>query len=108
MKTYNAIVIGGSSGGVQAVSSILSKLPKDFKPPIFIVQHISPDSSGFIVKFLSSKTNILVKEAEDKENIQLGVIYVAPANYHLLIESDKSISLSVDEKENYSRPNSKW
>ena len=104
MSRFKAIVIGSSTGGVKALSTILQCLVKDFSLPIFIVQHVSPDSTGFLVKSLSEKTKILMKEADDKEIIQKGTVYFAPANYHLLIEHNKSIALSVDEKVNYSRP----
>jgi len=104
MPTYRAIVIGSSMGGLKALETILRALPDDFAIPIAIVQHVSPDQGGILAATLSERVKVAVKEAEDKESLVAGTIYIAPPNYHLLIESDETFSLSVDEKENYSRP----
>ena len=101
---YEAIVIGVSAGGMNALSTILSRLPDDFALPIIIVQHMDPSSCDYLSDHLNRKCNIQVKEAEDKEKIMNGVAYVAPANYHLLLEEDRTFSLSVDDLVNYSRP----
>ena len=103
-KQYKAIVVGVSAGGFDALKIILSKLPGDFPLSILIVQHLHPIQDGFYIKYFSEMCNLRVKEAEEKENIQSGTIYFAPPNYHLLVEEDRSISLSNEEKVNYSRP----
>ncbi len=99
-----AVVIGCSAGGIEALSEILPSLPGDMPIPVLIVQHISPDTDGFLVHFLDESCPVKVKEAEDGEDIQPGIVYIAPANYHLLVEKDRSLSLSVDSHVNYSRP----
>jgi two-component system chemotaxis response regulator CheB len=104
MRDFKAIVIGCSSGGLQALQEILSAIPENFSFPLAIVQHLNPDSGGILAAVLGKTTKITVKEAEDKEPLLPGTAYVAPPNYHLLIEGDSTFSLSVDEKESHSRP----
>ena len=101
---YEAIVIGVSAGGMNALGAVLPRLPEDFDLPIIIVQHMDPNSREYLSNHLNRKCNIQVKEAEDKESIISGVAYIAPANYHLLVEEDRTLSLSVDDLVNYSRP----
>jgi len=101
---YKAVVIGASAGGFHALRKLLTKLPKDFSMPIFIVQHISPTSDNYMARFLNKKSEIVVKEADEKEKIVGGTAYIAPPNYHLLVEDDLTISLSTEKKINYSRP----
>lgn len=101
---YKAIVIGSSAGGFNALKQLISSLPSDFSLPVIIVQHISPTSDNYMVNYLDKMSSVHVKEADEKEKIKPGHIYIAPPNYHLLIEEDHSLSLSNDEKKNYSRP----
>ena len=101
---YEAVVIGVSAGGTEALSTILPSLPGEFKLPIVIVQHMHPNSDNFLAKLLTEKTQLTVKEAEEKEKITAGTIYLAPANYHLLIEDDRTFLLSTAERVNYARP----
>lgn len=101
---YEAIVIGVSSGGMNAMKVMFSLLPKDFTIPVIIVQHIGAHSDSQWIKLLNDKSNISIKEADEKEKIENGNVYIAPPNYHLLIEKDKSFSLTVSERVNYSRP----
>jgi len=111
---YEAIVIGVSSGGMNALKFIFSSLPADFSLPIIIVQHISAHSDNEWINLLNDKSNLTIKEADEKEKIacpteqsfgrETGNVYIAPANYHLLIESDKTFSLTIDEYVNFARP----
>ncbi len=101
---FSAIVIGASAGGFEAIQLILSTLPKYFSMPIIIALHRYPRNNTFIYEYLNQKTPLFVKEASLCEDIKPGCIYFAPPNYHLLIELNKKLSLSVDEKVNYSRP----
>lgn len=101
---YEAIVIGVSTGGFQALKSILPSLPHNFPVPIAIVQHISEQSGTYMTDHLDQICNMTVKEAEDKEPLIPAHIYLAPPGYHALIEDDKTFSLSVDEKVNFSCP----
>lgn len=103
-KKYKAIVIGTSAGGFEALLKILKRLPKDFSLPIIIVQHLSPDSDNYMTRHLNSVCEIYIKEAEEKEKINKSCVYIAPPNYHLLIEENFTLSLSSEEKINFSRP----
>ncbi len=101
---HEAIVIGVSAGGVHALSTVLQPLPATFPLPIAIVQHMDDKSEAYLADYLNRLCALEVKEAEDKEILQSGIAYLAPPGYHLLIEPDKSFSLSVDPKVNFSRP----
>ena len=104
MHYYEAIVIGVSSGGMNALKIISSTLPAHFNLPIIIVQHLSAHSDSHWIKLLNEKSHLNVKEADEKEKIEKGTIYIAPPNYHLLIEKDKTFSLTIDERVNFARP----
>ena len=101
---YEAVVIGASAGGLQALKTLLSSLPTSFPFPIAIVQHIAERSENLMAELLNHASRITVKEAEDKESLNPGTAYLAPPGYHLLIEPDRSLSLSVDERVNHARP----
>lgn len=101
---YKAIVIGTSSGGMNALKLLFSALPVDFSIPIIIVQHISPHSDNQWIKLLNNNSKLYLKEADEKEKIENGKVYIAPPNYHLMIERNKTFSLTIDERVNYSRP----
>jgi two-component system chemotaxis response regulator CheB len=99
-----AIVVGTSAGGLNALKVILERLPEDFPVPILIVQHLRADSESFWINNLNAQCKINVKEAVEKELIVKGNVYIAPPDYHMLVELDRSISLSQEGKVNYSRP----
>lgn len=101
---YEAIVIGLSSGGLNALKHILPALPADFCFPIIIVQHRSANSENHWIESLNERSHLCIREANEKEVIEKGSVYFAPANYHLLVEKDGTLSLSIDEKVNYARP----
>jgi len=98
------IVIGGSAGSFKVVTDLLDALPKNFAYTIILVLHrLKHIKTGF-VEALSTKSELPVSEPFDKETIQDRRIYIAPANYHLYIEPDKTFALSVEEQVNHSRP----
>ena len=99
-----AIVIGASAGALEALSVVLPALPATFDLPIIVVVHIPPDKRSFLAELLQAKSKIRVLEADDKEPICGGTAYFAPANYHLLVEANRSLSLSSDEAVLFSRP----
>jgi two-component system chemotaxis response regulator CheB len=101
---YDAVVIGASAGGVEALSTLLPGLPADFPLPITIVLHVPPDRRSLLVDVFQYRCAMSVREAEDKEPLQPGVVYFAPPDYHLLFENNRAFSLSVDDPVNYSRP----
>jgi two-component system chemotaxis response regulator CheB len=99
-----AIVIGASAGALEALSAILPALPEDFPAAVLIVVHLPPDKDSVLVSLLDSKCRLPVREAEDKECLEPGVVYCAPPDYHLLVETDRRLSLSSEEPVHYSRP----
>ncbi len=99
-----AIVMGGSAGGYTALATILAALPGNFAPPVLVVQHLHSSDDGSFAQNLAGTARVPVIEPCDKERIEGGRIYTAPANYHMLIERGGTISLSVDERVNWSRP----
>lgn len=99
-----AVVIGASAGGLDAISTVLMGLNKNFNVPILIVQHLGAHPSNYMVKYLNDMCNINVSEAEEKEKVLPGNAYIAPPNYHLLVEGDETLSLTVEPKVNYARP----
>lgn len=103
-EPIQAVAIGTSAGGVQALLHILPALPAGFPLPVLIVVHVPPDRSNALVPLFQDKCQVTVKEAEDKEPADGGVVYFAPSDYHLLVEADGSLSLSSDELVNHSRP----
>ncbi|MBB2146176.1 chemotaxis protein CheB [Pedobacter sp. LMG 31464] len=104
MKTCKALIIGGSAGSLDVLFKVLPALRIDIPFPIIIVLHRKQGTDSLLSGLLSSKTALIVKEIEEKENILSGTIYVVPSDYHLLIEKDLTFSLDYSEKVNYSRP----
>jgi two-component system chemotaxis response regulator CheB len=98
------LVIGGSAGSLEAMLQFLPELKTDIHFAILIVLHRKSDAESTLSNLLQSRTSLTVREIEDKEAIQTAVVYVAPANYHVLVEKNLSFSLDVSEKINYSRP----
>lgn len=98
------IVIGGSWGGIQASLSILKDLPAGFSIPILLVLHRLRNMEGNLQEVFDKKLALTVQEVEEKEPLLPGHVYLAPANYHVLLEKDHTFSLDDSELENYSRP----
>ena len=103
-RHFKALVIGVSTGGVSALKYLLGALPVDFPIPVLIVTHITPQSDDSMAVLLNTLCSIRVKEADEQEVITSGTVYLAPANYHLLVERDGTLALSIDPPVNYARP----
>jgi len=103
-QQYQAVVIGASAGGLQALSTILRQLPQNYALPVIVVQHIAEDMTPLLADYLDKCHDISVREAEELQPIESGTVYIAPASYHLLIEEDKTFSLSIDPRVQYARP----
>lgn len=87
-RRFRAVAIGVSSGGVQALKRLLGRLPADFPLPLLIVQHLSPDAGDGLAGLLDELCAIRVKEADEQDRIAPGTAYLAPPNYHLLVERE--------------------
>lgn len=101
---YKAVVIGGSAGSFQGIIRILSNIPDDFPLPIIIAMHRLKHVRHGFVEVVSLKSKLKIVEPEDKEPMRKGMVYLAPANYHLSIELGNYFSLSTEEMVHSSRP----
>lgn len=122
MATHDVevVVIGGSTGALDALIALLPLLPPGFSVPIALVLHLPPTRPSCLPEVLGSRCALTVKEAEDKEPLAAATVYVAPPNYHLLVEPRRGhslverrrghveprrcVSLSIDEPVHFSRP----
>ncbi|MGY4383300.1 two-component system chemotaxis response regulator CheB [Pedobacter sp. UYP24] len=104
MGGCEAVIIGGSAGSLEVLLKALPVLDVDLTFPIIIVIHRKHGTDSLLPDLLSSRTKLRVKEVDEKEPISAGTIYIAPSDYHLLIERDRTFSLDYSEKINYSRP----
>lgn len=100
----NALIIGGSAGSLDVLLEIFPALSSEIDFPIVLVIHRKANNESLLTDLLQARTSLKVNEAEEKKALVAGNIYIAPADYHLLIEEDKTISLDYSEKVNYSRP----
>jgi two-component system chemotaxis response regulator CheB len=98
------LIIGGSAGGLDVLLEVLPKLKTPLSFPIVILLHRKNTQEETLTALMSIKATLPVKEIEDKEPIQESVIYIAPADYHLLIERSHHFALDYSEKINFSRP----
>lgn len=103
-RRLKAVLIGASAGGVEALGWLLGALPGDFPLPLIVVQHVSPSADGGLAELLDQRCALRVKEADDGELPVGGTAYLAPANYHLLVEPDGRLALSVDPPVGFARP----
>ncbi len=103
-RRYEAVVIGVSAGGLNALDTILRQLPGDYALPVLIVQHRAKRRDDFLYRYFNDLCTLKVLEAEEKAHIKVGNVYFAPPNYHLQVEMDRTLSLSVDPPVNWSRP----
>lgn len=102
-RAYEIVVVGCSLGGMHALEVILNAMPRGFPLPIAVVQHRHRASNETLPSYFRRFSRLPVVDAEDKQWIRPGTVYLAPANYHLLVERGE-FNLSVDEKVRYSRP----
>lgn len=100
---YELAVIGASWGGLAALRALVGGLPASFRMPIAIVQHRHRNSEALLARFLQEQTQLQVCEIEDKSLVEPGKVFVAPANYHVLVEQGH-FSLSTEAPVRFSRP----
>lgn len=99
-----AVVLGASAGGMEALFNLLSSLPAHWPLSLSVVLHLHPEQDDALIDHYARHCPLAVKEAEDKEAILPGRVYFAPPDYHLLVERDRTFSLSRDEKVQHARP----
>lgn len=99
-----AIVVGASAGAVEALNALLPAFPSTLEAAVIVVVHLPQNRPAVLVELFAAKCALAVREAEDKCAIGSGTIWFAPPGYHLLVEQDRSFSLSLDEPVHFSRP----
>jgi len=104
LEQIEAVVIGASAGGIEALSVVLPALPPTVGVPVFIVVHLPRDKPSVLADIFGRKCALPVREAQDKEAVAGGTIYFAPANYHLLLDAGPQLALSADDPVHHSRP----
>jgi two-component system chemotaxis response regulator CheB len=103
-QSFDVVAIAASAGGLSALITLLSSLPAGFPAPIVVVQHLDPRHRSLMAEILSRNTSLQVKQAEEGEIIQPGMVYVAPPDRHLLVNADKSLALTQSELVHFVRP----
>lgn len=103
-QSTEVIVIGASAGGLSALHRLLPCFPATFPLRLIIVSHVASGSGSTRLNMLQDKCALPVREPEDKESVEPGIVFLAPSDYHLLIETDGSFSYSCDDPVQYSRP----
>ncbi len=102
--SIEAIVVGASAGGVEALLRVFGHLRKDFGLPILVVLHLPDERDSQLASVFGHRLAVPVEEARDKQDIVPGTLYVATPGYHLSVEADRSLSLSLEEPVHHSRP----
>jgi len=100
----DAVVIGTSAGGIEALSVLLPALPAGLRAPVFVVLHLPRERPSLLVDIFQPKCAMPVREAQDKEPVEPGTVYFAPPDYHLLVDDGPQLALSADEPVHFSRP----
>ena len=101
---FDIVALAASAGGLRALSQILAVLPADFLAAIVVVQHLDPRHRSLMADILSRRTTLKVKEAQEGAQLSPGTAYIAPANRHLLVNPDGTLSLSQSELVHFVRP----
>lgn len=99
-----AIVVGASAGGVEALLKVFGQLRKGFRVPVLVVLHLPDERDSLLAHVFGHRLAIPVVEARDKQDIVPGTLYVATPGYHLSVEADRSLSLSLEDPVHHSRP----
>ena len=99
-----AVVIGASAGGLQALAELLPAFSDRTVAAVFVVLHIPRDRPSLLTELFAPKCALEVREAQDKEPVAPGTVYFAPPNYHLLVDDGPQLALSADDLVHHSRP----
>ena len=101
---FDIVALAASAGGLNALSQVLSQLPANFPVPVLIVQHLDPRHRSLMAEILRRRTSLPVKQAEEGDSLTAGIVYIAPPNRHLLVNPDRTLSLSQSELVHFLRP----
>ena len=101
---YEIVALAASAGGLQALSQVLAAIPRDFPAAIVVVQHLDPRHRSLMADSLSKRTSLTVKQAQEGDTLAVGTAHIAPPNRHLLVNPDRTVSLSQSELVHFVRP----
>src|SRR5262245_3630264 len=104
VKPRHAVALASSAGGLNALTQVLSALPKQFAAPLLVVQHLDPRHRSWLVEILSKHVSLEVCQARGGELSAAGTVYVAPPDRHLLVRGDGTLDLSGEPPVQYVRP----
>ncbi|WP_413674060.1 chemotaxis protein CheB [Massilia cellulosiltytica] len=103
-RRFEAVVIGGSAGGVDALVTLLPAIPAAYSLPVFCILHMPGDRESRLAELFDERLPVRVKEAADKEEIVPGTVYFAAPGYHLSVERDRTFSISCEPPVHFARP----
>jgi two-component system chemotaxis response regulator CheB len=103
-RRIDAVVIGASAGGFEALLAVLKGLPATYPMPLVAVLHLPDSHESRLAELFDYRLELTVREARDKETLEPGVLYFAPSGYHLSIETNRSFSFSCEDRVSYARP----
>ena len=103
-RRFEAVVIGGSAGGVDALVTLLPALPAGYRLPVICILHMPADRESRLAELFDERLPMPVREAADKEEIVPGTVYFAAPGYHLSVERDRTFSLSCEPPVHFARP----
>jgi len=103
-RRFEAVVIGGSAGGVDALVALLPALPAGFGLPVFCILHMPGDRESRLAELFNERLPVPVREATDKAEIVPGTVYFASPGYHLSVEQDRTFSISCEPPVHFARP----
>jgi two-component system chemotaxis response regulator CheB len=98
------VVVAASAGGLTAIAAVLGKLPVDFPLPIAVVQHMDPNRLSILAELLARRTPLQVRQGQQDDCLQPGVVYIAPPGRHMTIDPRRQIELSHSEPVHFLRP----
>ena len=98
------VVVAASAGGLAALETLLSHLPKRFPAPLVIVLHLSPDHRSHMAEILERYTDLRVKQAEEGDTLRAGTVYCAPPDFHVLVTEERTLTLTHTGQVRHVRP----
>jgi len=104
MTQDKILLIGGSAGSLNVILSVLTAMGQGYPMPVLVVLHRNNAFESSLEELLSARTQLVIKEVEEKDPILPGMVYLCPADYHVLVELDHTFSLDYSERVNFSRP----
>lgn len=101
---FDIVALASSAGGLNALSVVLSELPEDFPASVVIVQHLDPRHRSLMAEILSNRIQLRIKQAEQSDELHSGWVYIAPPDFHLLVNENGKLDLTQTELVHFVRP----